>query len=145
MLCRLPTRNLDEKHCLEQVVPELVRPVQRQIGQECLGVVGRSLVDVLVIFAFARGSNFPAARSHWDARTSRHTGFAKLTRHPANTLVPFAIQTGGRLGVDAYALHNQMTNAAENPAAQRLLLYLSVSRVLQDGVARALLRAKMAA
>ena len=144
-LGQLAARNLDPRPRLEQIVPELAQTVQGQVGQARLDVVvydgvSRLLIDAVVVSAYARDSNFRAACARRDGHAARRAAITKRSRYPTQDLVPFALETGGRIGVDARALLNRMALAAEDPAAERQYLYRAVSSVLQDGVARQLQR-----
>ena len=130
---------------MEQIVPELAQPVQGQVGQARLDVivydgVSRALVDVVVVSAYARDSTFRATCASRDGHAARRAVISKRTRHPSADLMPFALETGGRLGVDARAFINCMANAAEDPAGERSYLMRAISSVLQSGVARQLLK-----
>ena len=63
---------------------------------------------------------------------------AKGSRCPSEELVPFAVETGGRLGNAARAFLMGLADAADDPVNERVALYRAVSSVLQDGVARQL-------
>ena len=144
-LGQLAARNLDPKPRLEQIVAELAQLVQGQINHARLDVivhdgVARSLVDVVIVSAFARDDAFRAACARRDGHAARRAAIAKRVRYPSDDLVPFALETGGRMGVDARAFINRMAVAAEDPVAERQYLYRAVSSVLQDGVARQLLK-----
>ena len=76
-----------------------------------------------------------AACARRDGHASRRAAIAKRTRYPTPDLVPFALETAGRIGNDARALLVRMAEAAEE---QIQYLYRAVSNVLQDGVARQL-------
>ena len=93
---------------------------------------------MVVVSAYARDSNFRAACARRDGHASRRAAVVKRTRYPTLDLVPFAVETGGRLGVDARAFLSRMAAAAEDPAAERQYLNTAISSVLQDGVARQL-------
>ena len=142
---QLAARNVDPRPRLEQIVPELAQPVQGQVGQARLDVivydgVSRFLVDVVIVSAYARDSNFRAACARRDGHAARRAAISKRMRYPSADLVPFALETGGRLGVDARAFVNRLASAAEDPAAERQYLYGAISSVLQDGVAQQLLK-----
>ena len=55
--------------------------------------------------------------------------------HPS---VPFAVETGGRLGTDARAFLIRCAEASDEPVMELQRLYRAISSVLQDGVARQL-------
>ena len=63
---------------------------------------------------------------------------AKRSRYPTPDLVPFALETGGRLGTDARAFIVRTANAAEDRTAEMKYIQRAISVVLQDGVARQL-------
>ena len=142
-LGQLSARNVDPRPRLEQIVPELAQTVQGEVGQARLDLVihdgiSRMLVDVVVVSAYARDTNFRAACARRDGHASRRAAVAKRVRYPSQDLVPFAVETGGRLGVDARAFISCLAAGAEDPAAERQYLYRAVSSVLHDGVARQL-------
>ena len=65
-LGQLSARNVDPRPRLEQIVPELAQTVQGQVGQARLDLVihdgiSRMLVELVVVFAYARDTNFRAA------------------------------------------------------------------------------------
>ena len=99
-----------------------------------------ALVDVVIVSAYARGNNFRAACARRDGYAARRAAIAKRVRYPSDDLVPFALETGGRIGVDARAFINRMANAADDPPTERQYLYRAISRALQDGVARQLMK-----
>ena len=139
----LGARALDPRPRLEQIIPELARPVQGQMGQARLDVVlhdgvARSLVDVVVVSPYSTNAAFMGACARRDGHASRRAAIAKRTRYPTPDLVPFALETGGRIGTDARALLVRMSEAAEEPAKELQYLYRAISSVLQDGVARQL-------
>ena len=142
---QLAARSMDPRPRLEQIIPELAQPVQGQVRQARLDVivfdgVSRCLVDVAVVSAYDRDSSFRAACARRDGHAARRAAISKRMRYPSADLVPFALETGGRLGVDARAFVNRMASAAEDPVAERQYLYRAISSVLQDGVARQLLK-----
>ena len=139
----LGARALDPRPRLEQVIPELARPVNGQVGQARLDVImrdgaSRILVDVVVVSAYAGGNSFRVACARRDGHAARRAAIAKRERYTSADLVPFALETGGRLGADARALLMRMAEAAEDKHQEIQLLYRAVSSVLQDGVARQL-------
>ena len=120
------------------------------MGQARLDVIvhdgiARSLLDVVVVSPYASNQAFTAACARRDGHASRRAAIAKRTRYPTPDLVPFALETGGRLGVDARAFLVRMSEAAEEPWRELQYLYRAVSSVLQDGVARQLERIAQAA
>ena len=117
--------------------------VRGQVGQARLDVIihdgiARSLVDVVVVSAYAGDPHFRAACARRDGHAARRASIAKHARYPSADLVPFALETGGRLGTEARSLLIKMADAADNPALEIQYLYRAVSSVLQDGVARQL-------
>ncbi len=67
-------------------------------------------------------------------------GIAKRAKYHSDDLIPFAIETGGRLGSDARAFVKHLAGHAECPTTEVLYLYRALSVTLQDGVARQLLQ-----
>ena len=137
----LAARALDPWPKLEQIVPELAQNVPGQAGQARLDVVvhdgtERLLVDVVVVSAYAGDASFRACCARRDGFASRRAAIAKRSRYPTPDLVPFAMETGGRLGTDARAFIARMANAAENRSTERSYLHRAISSVMQDGVAK---------
>ena len=97
------------------------------------------LIDVVVSSPYAGGPEFRAACARRDGHACRRAAIAKRQRYPTEDLVPFAVETGGRLGADARALLARMAQAAEEPDREIQYLQRAVSSILQDGVARQLL------
>ena len=139
----LAARNLDPRPKLEQIVPELAQPVRGQVGQARLDVIvhdglERLLIDVVIVSAYAGGASFRASCARRDGFASRRAAVAKRARYPSPELVPFAVETGGRLGNDARAFLIRMADAAEDRNAELKYLQRAISSVIQDGVARQL-------
>ena len=139
----LAARNLDPKPKLEQIIPELARAVAGQIEQARLDVVvhdgvSRTIVDVVVVSPYAGDASFRRACARRDGHAARRAEVAKRARHPSCELVPFAVETRGRLGADARASLVRCADASAAPARELQYLYRAVSSVLQDGVARQL-------
>ena len=139
----LAARNFDPKPKLEQVIPELAQTVHGQIGQARLDVVihdgiARMLVDVVVVSPYAGSQSFRVACARRDGHAARRAAIAKRSRYDSADLVPFALETGGRLGADARALLMKLADAADDRDEEIQFLYRAVSSVLQDGVARQL-------
>ena len=101
----------------------------------------RLLVDVVVVSAYAGDANFRANCARRDGFAARRATMVKRARYPTNGLVPFAVETGGRLSTEARAFIVRMAGAAENRTTELQYLYRAISSVLQDGVARQLLKA----
>ena len=141
----LAARNLDPKPKLEQILPELARPVAGQVEQARLDVVvqdgtERLLVDVVVVSVLAGDASFRRACARRDGHAVRRAEISKRSRYPTAELVPFAIETGGRLGADARAFLVRCADGALDPTKELQYLYRAVSSCLQDGVARQLLK-----
>ena len=62
----------------------------------------------------------------------------KRARYDSPDLVPFAVETGGRIGAEARAFLLKCANAAEDPDIELQYLYRAISSVVQDGVAKQL-------
>ena len=90
---------------------------------------------------YAGDQSFRRACARRDGHAARRAAIAKRGRYPTADLVPFALETGGRLGTDARAFVIRMADAADDPFTELQYLYRAVSSVLQDGVARQLQRA----
>ena len=101
------------------------------------GIV-RSLVDATIVSPLAGGDSFRNACARRDGHAARRAECIKRARYPAPDLVPFALETGGRLGTAARSFLMRMAGAAADPAAERVFMYRAVSSTLQDGVARQL-------
>ena len=140
-LNHLVARTLDPKPRLEQVVPELARLVSGQTEQARLDLVvhdgaHRLLLDVVVVSPFASGDGFRRACARRDGHAARRAEITKRTRYPSNDLVPFAVETGGRLGNEARAFLLRCAEFAEDPSKERQFLYRAISSVLQDRIAK---------
>ena len=136
----LAARNLDPRPKLEQVIPELARPVAGQIVQARLDVIvhegtARSLLDVVIVSPYGGNDSFRAACARRDGHASRRAAVAKRARYPNRDLVPFALETGGRMGNDARAFLSRMADAAEDRHSELQYLQRAISSVLQDGIA----------
>ena len=144
-LGQLMARNLDPRPRLEQIIPELARPVPGQVEQARLDIVGhdgasRVLVDVVVVSALAGDSSFRRACARRDAHVARRAEIAKRARYSSGDLVPFALETGGRLGTEARAFLRKCAEASDEPLREILYLQRAVSSVLQSGIAQQLER-----
>ena len=139
----LISRNFDPRPRLEQIIPELARPVHGQVNDARLDVVAhdgtsRILLDVTVVSPYAGDQSFRRACARRDGHASRRAEIGKRSRYPSEDLVPLAIETGGRLGSDARAFLVRCANMADDPILELQYLYRAVSSLLQDGVARQL-------
>ena len=144
-LAALAARNLDPRPTMEQVIPELARRVRGQVNQARLDVVvhefaGRSLVDVVIVSPYAGDASFRSSCARRDGHASRRATMTKRARYPTPDLMPFAVETGGRLSKEGRAFIAKMADAAEDPIAERSYLCRAISTMLQDGVARQLER-----
>ena len=95
-------------------------------------------MDVVVVSAYAGDSGFRRACARRDGHASRRAEIAKRRRYPTDDLVPFALETGGRLGSEARAFLLRCASRSDNPTTEIQYLYRAISSVLQDGVARQL-------
>ena len=143
---QLAARSLDPRPKLEQTIPELARPVAGQVEQARLDVVlhdgaSRLLVDVVIVSVLAGDASFRRACARRDGHAARRAEVTKRSRYASAELVPFAVETGGRLGADARAFLIRCAQASSEPSREMCYLYRAVSSVLQDGVARMLLSA----
>ena len=143
LLATLAKRGMDPRPRVEQVVPQLQARVCGQVGQARLDVIihdaaRRMLVDVTVVSPNAGDASFVNACSRRDGYAARRAAVAKRRKYDDPDLLPFAIETGGRLGADARSLLSAMAARAENPTKELSYLYRAVSSLLQDGVARQL-------
>ena len=119
----MATRNIDPLAKLEQIVPELSRPVRGQVEQARLDVIlhdgiSRMLVDVVIVSPYARDATFRSACARRDGHASRRAAITKRTRYPSLDLIPFAVETGGRLGSEARALLIKIADAADDPVQE---------------------------
>ena len=94
--------------------------------------------DNLLIGFACVGLRCPACARR-DGFAARRACIAKRSKYPSRDLIPFAIETGGRLSADARALVKRLAAATEDPTQTATSIYKAVSTVLQDGVARQLL------
>jgi len=139
----LAVRYLDRRPKVEQIIPDLARPVAGQVEQARLDVVvhdltARLLVDVVVVSPLAGDASFRRACARRDGHAARRAECAKRARYPTADLVPFALETGGCLGAAARAFILKCADAADEPEKERQYLYRAISSVLQDGVSRQL-------
>ena len=139
-LCR---RSVDPRPKKEQILPELLPKVAGQIGQGRMDLVvqdgtQRLLIDVTVS-PYAGDASFRAACARRDGHAARRAEIAKRSKYAAEDLVPFALETGGRLGADARALVKRLAESADD-ASESLYAYKALSVTLQDGIARQLLQ-----
>ena len=95
----------------------------------------RSLLDVVIVSPYAGNDSFRAACACRDGHASRRAAVAKRARYPNRDLVPFALETGGRMGNDARAFLSRMADAAEDRHSELQYLQRAISSVLQDGIA----------
>ena len=143
-LSRLCRRGLDPHPRLEQVVPQLQSRVGGQVGQARLDVVAyhgarRFLIDVTVVSLLAGSDDFVTACSRRDGHAARRAAVGKRLKYGSPDLLPFAVETGGRLGTEARAFLHLLAQQAEDPQRELAYLYRAVSVMLQKGVARRLL------
>ena len=134
---------IDPRPRTEQIIPELARPVEGQIDTARLDVIvhdgiSRNLIDVVIVSPLAGGAAYRRACARRDGHAARRAECTKRASYPTADLVPFALETGGRLGNAARAFVMRMAEAAEHPTTERLRLYRAISSTLQDGVARQL-------
>ena len=95
----------------------------------------RSLVDVVIVSSLAGDASFRHACARRDGHAGRRAEIAKRARYGAADLVPFAIETGGRLGTQARAFLQRCAEAAEEPSREIVYLQRAISSVLQNSVA----------
>ena len=131
-LAALAKRHADPRPHLEQVLPSLQVVVQGQVGTARLDVVthigtARQLIDVTVVSTFAGGAPFQAACSRRDGHAARRAAVAKRMKYEHPDLVPFAVETGGRLGGDAKSLLRKFALEAPDPSRELSFLYKAVS------------------
>ena len=139
-LGQLAARNLDPRPKLEQIIPELARPVAGQVCEARLDVVvhdgaARSLLDVVIVSPYAGDASFRAACARRDGHASRRAAVSKRARYPHSDLVPFALETGGRMGNDARAFIARLADAADDRHSELQYLHRAISSMLQNGVA----------
>ena len=119
-LADLAKRHTDPRPRLEQALPQLSVVVGGQIGQARLDVIfhqgsQRRLVDVTVVSPYAGSADFARACSRKDGYAVRRAAVVKRMEYEHPDLVPFAVETGGRLGDDARALPHPMAQEAPEP------------------------------
>ena len=139
----LVSGGLDSRAKLEQIIPELSRQVHGQVGQARLDVVAyegtaRLLIDAVGVSAWAGDDSLRRACSWRDGHAGRRAEIAKRTRYASPDLVPFAVETDGRLAGDARALLLKCAQYADEPERELQYLYWAVSSMVQDGVVRQL-------
>ena len=141
LLAALAKRSCDPRPKLEQVAKERTSRVGGQVGQARLDVIfhigaRRILVDVTIVSPHAGSSEFTAACARRDGHAARRAAIGKRAKYDCPDLVPFAVETGGRLGNEARALLHMMAKEADDPQEELAYLYRAISSVLQDGVAK---------
>ena len=141
-IASLAGRTLEPRPKTEHVI-ELVRLVVGPADVARLDVVvhdgaARSLVDVVIVSPLAGDDNFRRACARRDGRAARRAECAKRARYAAPDLVPFALETGGRIGTAARAFLMRLAESSDDPAKECIYMYRAVSSILQDGVARQL-------
>ena len=142
-IAALASRAMDPRPKLEQVIPELSRPVHGQVAAARLDVVvhdglTRHLVDVVIVSPLAGDDAFRRACARRDGHAARRAECLKRVRYHTRDLVSFALETGGRLGTAAKAFLSRPAETAHEPAKERVALYRAISSTAQDGVARQL-------
>ena len=142
-IASLAARTVDPRPRIEQIILELARPVAGQVEAARLDVVvhdgaARSLVDAVIVSPLAGDDALRRACARRDGHAARRAECTKRARYPALDLVPFALETGGRLGHAARVFLLRLAEAADDPAHERIYMYRAVSSILQDGVARQL-------
>ena len=143
-IAALARRGMDSRPKLEQVLPQLATSVAGQVSGGRMDVVlhngtSRFLVDVVVCSPLAGGPRQIAANARRDGLACRRAAISKRDKYSDPELVPFAVETGGRLGGDARMLLKTLADATADPVKELAFAYRAVSAVLQDGVARQLL------
>ena len=99
-----------------------------------------NLVDVVIVSPLAGDDSFRRACARRDGHAVRRAECIKRVRYPTQDLVPFAVETGGRLGNAARAFLLRIAEVAKEPVQERVALYRAISSTVQDGVARQLER-----
>ena len=140
-IAALAARTVDPRPRTEQVIPELARLVAGQTEAARMDVVvhdglARSLVDATIVSPLAGDDAFRRACARRDGHAARRAECTKRSRYPAPDHVPFALETGGRLGAAAKTFLMRLAAGSEDPAAERVYIYRAVASTLQDGVAR---------
>ena len=135
---------MDSRPKLEQVLPQLATCVAGQIGGGRMDVVlhngtNRHLVDVVVCSPLSGGDRQVAANARRDGLACRRASMAKRSKYEHPELVPFSVETGGRLGSDARMLLKTMADCTPDPTRELQFAYRAIASVLQDGVARQLM------
>ena len=128
---------------MEQVIPQLASMVRGQVSQARMDVVAqdgcnRILVDVVVSSPYAGGERFTAMCARRDGYSARRAATAKKAKYDSPDLLSFALETGGRLGMDARSFIKKLASAAEEPPLEVAYLYRAISATLQDGIAKQL-------
>ena len=142
-LYHLIKRNLDPKPRMEQVLPQLAAMVRGQVSQARMDIVAqdgcnRILVDIVVSSPFAGGERFTSMCARRDGYAARRAAAAKKSKYDSPDLLPFSVETGGRLGMDARSLIKKLAEAADDPHAEAAYLHRAISSTLQDGIAKQL-------
>ena len=97
----------------------------------------------MIVSTYAGGTSFRRAcfrglSALRDGHASRRAEVTKRARYPSADSVPFAVETGGRLGADARAFLARCAQSAYDPDCELLYMHRAVSSVIQGGVARML-------
>ena len=98
----------------------------------------RHLVDSTIVLPLAGNDAFRRGCARRDGHAARRAECVKRARYATPDLVPFAVETGGRLGTAARAFIMKCAEASKDPAKERVYLYRAISSTLQDGIARQL-------
>jgi hypothetical protein len=135
---------MDPRPKKEQVLPELAHHVEGQIGQACMDLIAqdgvqRFLVDVTVVSPYAGDASFRAACARRDGHAARRAAIHKRSKYLTEDLVPFALETGGRLGADARAFVKRLASHADSSTMEAQYAYKALLVTLQDGSAKQLL------
>ena len=101
-------RGMDPNPREEQVLAALTAKAKGQIGSPRMDLVvhdgaARLLIDVTVVSPLAGDAGHIDACARREGHACRRAAAFKRGKYPHKELVPFAVETGGRLGTDARA------------------------------------------
>ena len=97
------------------------------------------LLDITIVSPLAGSSDFLHACARRDGHAARRAAVGKRLKYDSPDLLPFAVETGGRLGTEARAFLRLLSAQAPDPEKELGFLYRAVSVMVQSGVARQML------
>ena len=128
-----PSTRRGEEHTVERAILDL----------EYVGPEGRRWIDVTVRHPAAGDESAVRAAARKDGSASRRAERQKHQRYPGANLIPFAVETPGRLGAEARAwLLGQVCNLpVEDQTRELMRAYRVISCAVHGNMAQQLRRA----